>query len=186
FTVIESRLNQLYSSDIIDIDEQIEYRKYPNYKQQQSVALTDIDRYYKEVCNQCYNIVKIIIFFSDGNPDTRGNKVSAVFQIEDRENFQRKYCTDGFGVFDVQGYDKRDIIIISERGNILYERFICFFDIGSRILEMNIRTIDYKFENNSLNIDLELAKMNVKLTNYLYNQEYKIKHLDQVFTEDPT
>ena len=53
-------------------------------------------------------------------------------------------------------------------------------------MEMNVRTIDYKFENNTLNIDLELTKMNVKLTNYLYDQEYRIKHLDQLFTEDPT
>lgn len=182
FTIIESRLNQLYSSDILDINEPIEYRKYPNYKQQQSVALVDIDRYYKEVCNQCYNITKIVIFFSDGNPESRGAKVSAVFQIEDREHVQRKYCADGFGVFDIQGYDKRDIIITSERGNILYEKFICFFDVGSRIIDMNVRTIDYKFENNTLNIDLELAKMNVKLTNYLYDQEEKRKHLEELLS----
>ena len=182
FTIIESRLNELYSSDILDIDEQIEYRKYPNYKQQYSVALVDIDRYYREVCNQCYNITKIVIFFSDGNAETKGQKISAVFQIEDREHVQRKYCADGFGVFDVQGYDKRDIIITAERGNILYEKFICFFDVGSRIVSMNVRTINYKFENNALNIDLELAKMNVKLTNYLYEQEEKRKHLEELLS----
>ena len=182
FTIIESRLNELYSSDILDIDEQIEYRKYPNYKQQESVALVDIDRYYREVCNQSYNITKIVIFFSDGTPAAKGQKISAVFQIEDREHVQRKYCADGFGVFDVQGYDKRDIIITSERGNILYEKFICFFDVGSRIVSMNVRTINYKFENNALNIDLELAKMNVKLTNYLYEQEEKRKHLEELLS----
>ena len=186
FTIIESRLNQLYSSDIIDIDSEIEDRKYPNYKQQQSVALVDIDRYYKEICNQSYNITKIVIFFSDGTPATKRDKVSAVFQIEDREHVQRKYCADGFGVFDVTGYDKREIIITSERGNILYEKFICFFDVGSRIMEMNVRTIDYKFENNALNIDLELTKMNVKLTNYLYELEKQIKNTDQVISSDPT
>ena len=106
----------------------------------------DIDRYYKEVCNQSYNIKKIVIFFSDGTPAIKGQKISAVFQIEDRENIQRKYCSDGFGVFDVTGYDKREIIITSERGNILYEKFICFFDVGSRIIDMNVRTIDYKFD----------------------------------------
>lgn len=177
FTVSESLLNELYSSDIIDIDNEIEYRKYPSYKQQYSVALTDIDRYYKEVCNQSYNITKIVIFFSDGEGSS---KISSIFQIEDREHVQRKYCTNGFGIFDVQGYDKRDIIITSDRGNILYEKFICFFDIGSRIVNMNVRTIDYKFENNALNIDLELAKMNVKLTNYLYEQEERRKTLEQL------
>ena len=45
---------------------------------------------------------------------------------------------------------------------------------------MNVRTIDYKFENNALNIDLELAKMNVKLTNYLYKQEERRKTLEQL------
>ena len=177
FTVSESLLNELYSSDIIDIDNEIEYRKYPSYKQQYSVALTDIDRYYKDVCNQSYNITKIVIFFSDGEGSS---EISSIFQIEDREHVQRKYCTNGFGIFDVQGYDKRDIIITSDRGNILYEKFICFFDIGSRIVNMNVRTIDYKFENNALNIDLELAKMNVKLTNYLYEQEERRKTLEQL------
>ena len=179
FTVSESSLNQLYSSDIIDINREIEYRKYPSYKQQYSVALVDIDRYYKDICNQSYNITKIVIFFSDGEGN---DKISAVFQIEDKNNLQRKYCVNGFGVFDVRGYDKRDIIITSERGNILYEKFICFFDIGSRIVDMNVRTIDYKFENNALNIDLELAKMNVKLTNYLYNQEEKRKNLENILS----
>ena len=112
FTETESRLNEVYSSDIIDIDSSIEYRKYPNYKQQQSVTLTDIDRYYKQICNQSYNITKIVIFFSDGIQDEEKNKnISAVFQIEDKEHFQRKYFTNGFGVFDVRGYDKRNIPI---------------------------------------------------------------------------
>ena len=182
FTIIESRLNNLYSSDIIDVDSEIENRKYPNYKQQQSVALVDIDRYYKEICNQSYNITKIVIFFSDGSTDLKEQNISAVFQVEDRENVQRKYCSNGFGVFDVAGYDKRDIIITSERGNILYEKFICFFDIGSRIVNMNVRTIDYKFENNALNIDLELAKMNVNLTNYLYSQEERRKNLEKLLS----
>lgn len=182
FTVTESRLNELYSSDIIDIDESIEYRKYPSYKQQQSVALVDIDRYYKEVCNQCYNITKIVIFFSDGIEENKGNKVSAIFQIEDREHVQRKYCADGFGVFDVQGYDKRDIIITSERGNILYEKFVCFFDIGARIVEMNVREIDYKFDKNQLTVDLSLSKMNVKLTNFLYEQEERRKNLEALLS----
>lgn len=182
FTVAESRLNEVYSSDIIDIDESIEYRKYPNYKQQQSVTLTDIDRYYKEICNQSYNITKIVIFFSNGIEGEENKNVSAVFQIEDKNHFQRKYFQNGFGVFDVRGYDKRDIIITSERGNILYEKFICFFDVASRITDMNIRTIDYKFENNALNIDLELSKMNIKLTNYLYNQEEKRKNLEKLLS----
>ncbi|KLI30893.1 hypothetical protein OFR41_08190 [Brachyspira hyodysenteriae] len=181
FTETESRLNEVYSSDIIDIDSSIEYRKYPNYKQQQSVTLTDIDRYYKQICNQSYNITKIVIFFSDGIQDEEKNKnISAVFQIEDKEHFQRKYFTNGFGVFDVRGYDKRNIIITSERGNILYDKFICFFDIGSRVVDMNVRTIDYKFEKNALNIDLELAKMNINLTNYLYNQEERRKNLERI------
>lgn len=181
FTITESRLNELYSSDIIDIDNEIEYRKYPSYKQQYSVALTDIDRYYKEICNQSYNITKIVIFFSDGEGN---NNISSVFQIEDKNNSQRKYCINGFGVFDVKGYDKRDIIITSERGNILYEKFICFFDVGSRIVNMNVRTIDYKFDNNALNINLELAKMNVKLTNYLYEQEERRKNLEQLLSSN--
>lgn len=105
-----------------------------------------------------------------------------MFQIEDKNHFQRKYFQNGFGVFDVRGYDKRDIIITSERGNILYEKFICFFDAASRITDMNIRTIDYKFENNALNIDLELSKMNIKLTNYLYNQEEKRKNLEKLLS----
>ncbi len=185
FTETESRLNKVYSSDIINIDEQIEYKKYPNYKQQYSVALSDIDKYYKQICSQSYNINKIVIFFSDGIQDnkdkqTKSSNISAVFQIEDKEHSQRKYFTNGFGVFDVRGYDKRDIIITSERGNILYEKFICFFDAASRSIDMNIRTIDYKFKNNALNIDLELSKMNVNLINYLYNQEEKRKNLEKV------
>lgn len=190
FTETQSRLNKVYSSDILDIDEQIEYRKYPNYKQQQSVSLADIDRYYKQICNQSYNITKIVIFFSDGiqdnaNESSKENQknISAVFEISDKEHFQRKYFTNGFGVFDVRGYDKRDIIITSERGNILYEKFICFFDSGSRISDMNIRTIDYKFENNALNIDLELAKMNINLINYLYSQEERRKNLERILNE---
>ena len=181
FTIIESDLNKLYSSDIIDIDENIEYRKYPNYKQQESVALADIDRYYKNICNQSYNIIKIVIFFSNGN-NNENKKISTIFQIEDREHIQRKYCANGFGVFDVRGYDKRDIIITSESRNVLYDKFICFFDIGSRVVNMNIRTIDYKFENNALNVDLQLAKMNVKLTNYLYEEEKKLKHLEDLLS----
>ena len=181
FTIIESDLNKLYSSDIIDIDENIEYRKYPNYKQQESVALADIDRYYKNICNQSYNIIKIVIFFSNGN-NNENKKISTIFQIEDKEHIQRKYCTNGFGVFDVRGYDKRDIIITSESRNVLYDKFICFFDIGSRVVNMNIRTIDYKFANNALNVDLQLAKMNVKLTNYLYEEEKKLKHLEDLLS----
>nr|WP_300366133.1 hypothetical protein [Brachyspira sp.] len=179
FTEAESRLNKVYSSDILDIDEPIEYRKYPNYKQQYSVALANIDRYYKQICNQSYNITKIVIFFSDGIQDNQETK-SAVFQIEDKKHSQRKYFTNGFGVFDLRGYDKRDIIITSERGNILYEKFICFFDSASRIDDMNIRTINYKFYNNTLNIDLELSKMNVNLMNYLYSQEEKRKSLEKI------
>ena len=45
---------------------------------------------------------------------------------------------------------------------------------------MNVRTIDYKFEKNALNIDLELAKMNINLTNYLYNQEERRKNLERI------
>ena len=190
FTQSESRLNELYSSDILDIDEQIEYRKYPNYKQQQSVSLSEIDRYYKQICNQSYNITKIVIFFSNGieenNLNSHNNKsnVSAVFEVEDKEHFQRKYFTNGFGVFDVRGYDKRNITITSERGNILYDKFICFFDAGSRVVAMNIRTIDYKFDNSTLNIDLELSKMNVSLTNYLYKQEERRKNLEKVLSSE--
>ena len=146
--------------------------------------LTDIDKYYKQICNQSYNITKIVIFFSDGIQDEEKNKnISAVFQIEDKEHFQRKYFANGFGVFDVRGYDKRNIIITSERGNILYDKFICFFDIGSRVVDMNVRTIDYKFEKNALNIDLELAKMNINLTNYLYNQEERRKNLERILNK---
>lgn len=47
---------------------------------------------------------------------------------------------------------------------------------------MNVRTIDYKFENNALNIDLELAKMNVNLTNYLYSQEERRKNLEKLLS----
>ena len=43
-----------------------------------------------------------------------------------------------------------------------------------------ICTIDYKFEKNALNIDLELAKMNINLTNYLYNQEERRKNLERI------
>ena len=106
-----------------------------------------------------------------------------IFQIEDKEHFQRKYFSNGFGVFDVRGYDKRNITITSERGNILYDKFICFFDVGSRVVDMNVRTIDYKFEKNALNIDLELAKMNINLTNYLYNQEERRKNLERILNK---
>ncbi|WP_295160412.1 hypothetical protein [uncultured Brachyspira sp.] len=182
FNILERELNNVYSSDIINIDECIEYRKFPNYKQQYSVSLASIDRYYNLVCSQSGNITKIVIFFSDGIKigEGRSSNVSAVFQIEDKKHFQRKYFTNGFGVFDVQGYDKRDIIITSEMGNILYDKFICFFDFASRTADMNIRTIDYKFEKNTLNIDLELSKMNIKLTNYLYSQEEQRKNLEKI------
>ncbi len=184
FTINNSRINNLYSSDILDIDDAIEFRKYPNYKQQQSVLLTDIDKYYKEVCNYSYNLTKIVIFFSDGKDFFKdsSNKISTIIQVEDKNNSQRKYCKNGFGIFDVRGYDKRDIIITSERSNILYDKFICFFDLGSKVVSMNVRTINYTYENNSLNIDAELSKMNTKLTNYLYEQEEKRKNLEKLLT----
>ena len=47
---------------------------------------------------------------------------------------------------------------------------------------MNVRTINYTYENNSLNIDAELSKMNTKLTNYLYEQEEKRKNLEKLLT----
>lgn len=181
FTIIESHLNDIYSSDIIDIDSSIETRKYPNYKQQNSVKLSDIDKYYKDVCNHVYNITKIAIFFSDGLEDKESN-VSALFQVEDGEHTQRKYCKNGFALFDVSGYDKRNIIITSKRSNILYEKFICFFDCGSKTVEMNVRSINYKFENNHLIVDAELSKMNVKRTNYLYDQEERRKKLESLLT----
>ena len=84
----------------------------------------------------------------------------------------------------MRGYDKRNITITSERGNILYNKFICFFDAGSRVVAMNIRTIDYKFDNSTLNIDLELSKMNVSLTNYLYKQEERRKNLEKVLSSE--
>ena len=154
----ESHLNEVYSSDIIDIDNEIETRKYPNYKQQNSVKLSDIDKYYKDVCNHVYSITKIAIFFSDG--------------LEDKES----------NVSAFSGYDKRNIIITSERSNILYEKFICFFDCGSKTVEMNVRSINYKFENNHLTVDAELSKMNVKRTNYLYDQEERRKKLESLLT----
>ena len=183
FTINDSKINNLYSSDILDIDNAIEHRVYPNYKQQQSVLLTDIDRYYKEICNYSYNLIKIVIFFSDGK-DTASSKnnISTIIQVEDKNNSQRKYCKNGFGIFDVRGYDKRDIIITAERSNILYKKFICFFDLGSKVVSMNVRTINYTYDKNSLNIDAELSKMNVKLTNYLYEQEEKRKHLEKLLT----
>ena len=145
------------------------------------MKLSDIDKYYKDVCNYVYNITKIAIFFSDGLEDKESN-VSSLFQVEDGEHTQRKYCKNGFALFDVSGYDKRNIIITSERSNILYEKFICFFDCGSKTVEMNVRSINYKFENNHLTVDAELSKMNVKRTNYLYDQEERRKKLESLLT----
>lgn len=167
------QLKELYHSDILEIAEPIETQRLRNMSQENSINLYDIDIDYRRLCLQAYNLKKIAIYFRDLNTN---KAVSGIFQITDGENHQRVFCVDGFGLFDVQGYDKIDLQIINEKSNILYDKLIVFFDVGVNIYEFNARTISYKYEDNALTIDCEFSKMNVKLTNYLYTLENRRKN----------
>lgn len=168
-------LNELYSSEILILDTEIEISALKNYAQEQLITLHDIDLDYRRLCLKSYNIVKIAIFFTDANTK---RAVSGIFQITDGENTQRVLCNDGFGIFDVKGYDKIKLQIINERANIIYDKIIVFFDIGVREYNMNARILTYTYKDYSLNIEGEFAKMNVKLTNYLYMLESRRKNTE--------
>ncbi len=44
---------------------------------------------------------------------------------------------------------------------------------------MNARTLTYSYNNSSLSVEGQFAKMNVKLTNYLFMLENNIKRTGQ-------
>lgn len=169
------QLKELYHSEILEIAEPIETQRLKNMSQENSINLYDIDIDYRRLCLKSYNLVKIAIYFRDLNTN---KAVSGIFEITDGEHSQRVFCADGFGLFDVRGYDKIDLQIINEKSNILYDKLIVFFDIGVEEYDFNARTLSYKYEDNSLTIDCEFAMMNVKLTNYLYTLENRRKNTE--------
>lgn len=165
-------LNRLLSSEILILDTPIETSNLINYSQENNLTLYDIDLDYRRLCLKSYNIVKIAIYFTDASTK---RAVTGIFQITDGEHSQRVLCNDGFGLFDIRGYDKIKLQIINERDNILYNSIVVFYDIGVREFKMNVRTLTYTYSDYSLNIEGQFAKMNVKLTNFLYTLENRRK-----------
>ena len=168
-------LNELYSSEILILDNPIETKILKDYATESAITLYDIDLDYRRLCLMSYNIKKIAIYFTDFNTK---RAVSGIFQILDGEHSQRVLCNDGFGIFNVEGYDKINLQIINERANILYNSIVVFYDIGVKEYNMNARELVYKYEDYSLTIEGQFAKMNVKLTDYLYMLESRRKNTE--------
>lgn len=155
--------NNLYSSEILGIDNEHDTVKLAGKLQDREINLYDIDLEYRALCLRAYRIKKLFIYFS--KQDERD--AVGVFEVVDDKKVQRKYCVNGFGEFNVDGYDKMKIKIIKENSNIIYDKITTFFDIGVKEFEMNAREITYTCSDNALSINGLFAKMNVKLTNYL-------------------
>ena len=104
----------------------------------------------------------------------------ATNKVQDTEGivhhlFNEKDLREDYSVFDYQKDARKAIDDILARGKVPIL-------VGGTGLYINAALYDYKFENNALNIDLELSKMNIKLTNYLYNQEEKRKNLEKLLS----
>lgn len=168
--------NNLYSSEILQINIDIDKEIIPNYKQANEINLYDIDLGYRKMTLKSYALKKIFIYYSIGED----RDATGIFVVTDGEKTQRKYCIDGFGEFDIQGYDKIKLKIINERSNVIYNKITVFFDVGVREFSMNARTLTYSYNNNSLSVEGQFAKMNVKLTNYLFMLENNIKRTGNI------
>lgn len=161
--------NHLYSSEILELG--INFDREANYKNLNDIILYDIDLDYRKLTLKSYSIKKLFIYFSIKEE----RDAVEIFTVTDGEKYIRKYCVNGFGEFNILGYDKIKLRVISEKSNVVYDKITVFFDLGVHIFDMNARTLSYEYENNNLKIEGQFAKMNVKLTNYLYMLENNIK-----------
>ena len=168
--------NNLFSSEILQINIDIDKEIIPNYKQANEINLYDIDLGYRRMTLKSYALKKIFIYYSIGED----RDATGIFAVTDGEKTQRKYCVDGFGEFDIKGYDKIKLKIINEKSNVIYNKITVFFDVGVREFSMNARTLTYSYNNNSLSVEGQFAKMNVKLTNYLFMLENNIKRTGNI------
>lgn len=166
--------NNLYSSEILQLDLNIDKEIIPNYKQANEINLYDIDLGYRRMTLKSYTLKKLYIYYSIGED----RDAAGIFSVTDGEKSQRKYCVDGFGEFNIDGYDKIKLKVINERSNVIYNKMTVFFDLGVREFSMNARTLTYSYENNSLSIEGQFAKMNVKLSNYLQKLENRRKRTE--------
>lgn len=162
-------------SDIIAVDVGIDYPLGADKFNEKLISFFE-SREYKVLALKGYSIEKIVLYFKTVKPE---EEPTGVFFITDGEKSQRKQCVDGFGLFDVSGYDKINLKVLAEKDGILFVKAMVFYNAGVHEFVMNTRAIKYEYKNNNLTIDADLAKMDTKFTNYLFKLDQNTKRVQQ-------
>ena len=167
------------SGEIIKIGYPIGYARRTRYTNGVLYLSKQIN--YLSLCNRALDIYEIIVYYISNNKTN-------LFSITDGVNTINKFGKNGILKCDIKGFDKRNLIIKNEKNDalnysgIIFKKVRAFFTQGSREIDLNIRSMDYKYSKGILKLDINMAKLNSVLTGYFYEKEKKLEKLETLLT----
>lgn len=145
-----------------------------------SLSLTEQSEYL-DVCNRALDIYEIELKYkTDSKAD------NDLFLITDGIKRITKYSKNKVLKVNIKGFNKRSIRIealdLKDGSIVIFDKMRAFFTQGSSKLEMNMRSIKYKYGKGVITVDCELTKLNSVLTGYLFNQNKQLQKLEKSST----
>lgn len=144
------------------------------------LPLKEVDAYYKIACNECTEIYSINLVWKS----TIAGVVihNCIINVSDGTRNKDFYSVNNRAVLDVRGFDKRRIVISADIEEITFESMRVYFVQGSTVKTQNVINIDYIYKNGILEVNAKLSALNSKNISYFFNEQEKIKKLEQLFS----
>lgn len=167
--------NNISGGELVKIGKDIGYSRKTGNKS--GMLDFSIQPNYIDLCNRSLDIYKIVVYYNSSRSFEK-------FVIRDNKKQFILYGNAGVLEVNIKNFNKRKLVLrlLDIKNKVSYYRMRCYFTQGSRKINMNVRNIKYAYKSGLLNVDVELAKINANLTGYIFDQNLKLKNLENLLT----